>query len=228
MHEQDAQPELHDHQLAPHWLASVRRPEILADLESVYEGLAAAIAARGPKCWTSGKCCNFDAYGHKLYVTGLETAYTIERLSAPSTASAPPDESSAAATAPRWRDGILRQSDIDDALARGGCPFQSGSLCGVHAIRPLGCRVYFCDPTAQGWQQDVYEKLLKDLRALHDRHGIEYRYGEWRQMLARFASAEPRAHVLAAPPAAPQADQSHDSERRRTDFDIITGRYRVE
>jgi hypothetical protein len=43
--------------------------------------------------------------------------------------------------------------------------------------------VYFCDRSAQEWQQALSEHGLAQIRALHDRHGIEYRYGEWRSML---------------------------------------------
>jgi hypothetical protein len=58
----------------------------------------------------------------------------------------------------------------------------------VHRDRPLGCRVYFCDRSAQDWQQDLSERALAMVRAIHDRHGIEYRYGEWRTMLEKLAS----------------------------------------
>jgi Fe-S-cluster containining protein len=80
-------------------------------------------------------------------------------------------------------------ADVDEALARGGCPFQVRNLCGVHESKPLGCRVYFCDASAEKWQQDLSERLLGDLRAIHDRHGVEYRYGEWRVMLNMFRKA---------------------------------------
>jgi hypothetical protein len=53
----------------------------------------------------------------------------------------------------------------------------------VHTIKPLGCRVYFCDPTAQGWQQELSERTLAMVRAIHERHGVPYRYGEWRGLL---------------------------------------------
>jgi hypothetical protein len=56
----------------------------------------------------------------------------------------------------------------------------------VHALRPLGCRIYFCDQAAQGWQQDLSETLLARIRGLHDRFEVEYRYGEWRSMLGMF------------------------------------------
>jgi Fe-S-cluster containining protein len=146
--------------LAAHWLAAIRRAEVRTELDAIYDYVMAAIEARRPLCTASGRCCNFEAYGHRLYVTGLEAAYTVARLPAP-----------------------LTRAALDDARARGGCPFQAGTLCSVHGIKPLACRVYFCDPAAEGWMHDTSERMLKGLRELHRRHGLEYRYGEWRGLL---------------------------------------------
>jgi Fe-S-cluster containining protein len=167
----------HPDQLAADWLAAIARPSLRAALESIYTDAAAAIAARGPACWASGRCCHFEAHGHRLYVTGLETAYTIATLPPPGT--------------PALRAGspasLLSLPLLDSAKSRGGCPFQSNNLCTIHTIKPLGCRLYFCDASAQQWQHDLSETLLARIRALHNDHDIEYRYGEWRAMLARFA-----------------------------------------
>lgn len=201
-------------QLAEHWMESSSDDVIAAALEAIYAAAAAAIAARAPACWASGRCCNFDKAGHKLYVTGLETAYCLGRLM----------------TADLWKDAgkqvraaglhnVDRETngyggggdtaakglhslsilppgpmpsgrgliaDYDAAAARGGCPFQVRNLCGVHTIKPLGCRLYFCDRSAQEWQMDLSERLLTDIRAIHDRHNIPYRYGEWLSMLNMF------------------------------------------
>jgi Fe-S-cluster containining protein len=64
-----------------------------------------------------------------------------------------------------------------------GCPFQVGGLCGVHAVRPLGCRTFYCDPTSTEWQNALYERHHAELRTLHDVLGVPYRYVEWRQAL---------------------------------------------
>ncbi|HMN42266.1 MAG TPA: hypothetical protein PKE29_15580 [Phycisphaerales bacterium] len=166
----------HD-QLAADWLSAIARPDLRAALESIYADAAAAIAQRAPACWASGRCCNFDAHGHRLYVTGLETAYTIALLPPPGTPTLRGGSSPSSLSLP-----LLHQ-----APANPGCPFQSNNLCTVHTIKPLGCRLYFCDASAQQWQHDLSERLLSNIRALHDTHHIEYRYGEWRAMLARFA-----------------------------------------
>lgn len=150
-------------QLAASWIRAARSSPVTLDLQAVFSDVASQVQARGPACWASGRCCNFEQAGHRLYVTGLEAAYTIVRHS--------------------QSEGALSLPQIEAAKARGGCPFQESNLCGVHEIKPLGCRVYFCDRSAQEWQQRLSEHGLQQLRALHDRHGIEYRYGEWRQML---------------------------------------------
>jgi Fe-S-cluster containining protein len=152
-----------DSELVHSWLRAAVHPPVVAELEAIYDYTAAAIDSRRPICTASGRCCKFESWGHRLYVTGLEAAYTIARLAAP-----------------------LTPRQVESARAAGGCPFQLERLCSVHTIRPLGCRVYFCDGTAQDWQQDLYERTLRELRALHERHEIEYRYGEWRGMLEMF------------------------------------------
>ncbi len=89
-----------------HWLAAANNPAIRADLESVYAEVARAIAERAPACWASGRCCNFKEAGHRLYVTGLEAAYTVSR--SPHTTGA----------------RQLTAESLAEALARGGCPFR--------------------------------------------------------------------------------------------------------
>ena len=151
--------------MLPHaWLAAARDPQIAGELELLYEHIAQEVARHQPRCTQSGRCCHFDTWGHRLYVTGLEAAYLLTRLDRPLT---------------------------NEALARahGGCPFQKSSCCTAHAVRPLGCRVYYCDQADHGWQEALTERTLAEVRALHDRHALEYRYGEWRAMLAAFIDA---------------------------------------
>lgn len=161
------------------WIEAARRPALAEALAAVYGEAARAIARRGPACWASGRCCNFERYGHRLYVTGLEAASTLLfAASRPPTAHPPAPE-------PRG----LSLPQIDAAQASGGCPFQARNLCSVHEGKPLGCRVYFCDQSSQSWQHELSEELLGQIRGLHERHGVPYRYGEWRQMLRRVTFA---------------------------------------
>lgn len=179
------------------WLRAAGLGPAGDELERTYAEAAAAIAARGPACWASGRCCNFDQAGHRLYVTGLEAAYCVVRMIGSDWAAAAQrvrtgevgvsvtiaGRDVSVAPAPTG-DGIL--ADLAAARARGGCPFQLANLCGVHTIKPLGCRVYFCDQAAETWQQELSERLLGQIRDIHDRHQLPYRYGEWRDMLDEF------------------------------------------
>lgn len=188
------------------WLRAATAGVVVQELEGIYARCAEAIAARGPACWASGRCCNFEAAGHLLYVTGLEAAYTVARLDAAAWTGGPAKAETTEITigggARVLGGGAGADSAGGEKVAGGrtvgvspaaagrvlaaigsGCVFQKANLCGAHTIKPLGCRIYFCDRSAQDWQQDVHEMLITDLRRLHERHGIEYRYGEWRSML---------------------------------------------
>jgi Fe-S-cluster containining protein len=169
------------------WLAAIARGEVRSALEGLYTECTRAIETRGPACWASGRCCNFKATGHLLYVTGLEAAYTVANLppqpdARHATTLDPPPAAAGIRSLP-----VLSIHSLTRAVEDGGCPFQEANLCGVHSIRPMGCRVYFCDRTAQAWQHELSEDLHRRVRALHAEMGIEYRYAEWRAMLALFA-----------------------------------------
>src|SRR5215813_7644208 len=97
-------------------MASDLRSEIL----SVYAEVDRAVAAAGPVCVASGRCCRFKEYGHTLFLSNLEADILL--------AEAPPYE---------------------QPVAEDGCPFQKGTLCTAREPRPLGCRVFFCDPAYQ-------------------------------------------------------------------------------
>ncbi len=120
-------------------------------MEAFYIGIDAAVAARAPACLNRGDCCRFDAYDHRLYVTTVELAYFVRGLRE------------------QWR-------PADD---RGACPFQIAGLCAARSHRPMGCRVFFCDPAAQTWQNAEYERLLAELKTICEAFDVDYRYVEW-------------------------------------------------
>jgi Fe-S-cluster containining protein len=135
------------------------RVEVREAVGAVYRDIARAIEQRKPVCVMSGRCCRFEEYGHRLYVTTMELAcfvHDLKELGGPE------------------RSGLA----VD-----GGCRFQVGKRCGVHAIRPFGCRIFFCDSTAEEWQQSRYEEFHGRLKSLHDSLSVPYFYVEWRQGL---------------------------------------------
>lgn len=161
----------------PGWFAAAGDPGVDGELRAIFHRLQAEIEWRKPTCWISGKCCNFDTYGHRLYVTAMEIAWLLRQIPAQSL-----------------------PSHVDP---HGSCVFQVGKLCGVHSIRPLGCRIFFCQEGTGDWQHEVYERFQAELRVLHETRGIGYRYLEWRSGLIEAIAHKPT--VLTAAPVAPSA-----------------------
>lgn len=139
------------------------RAEVREAVGRLYADVAKEIDARRPVCAVSGRCCRFEEYGHRLYVTTIELAafvYDFETCG--------------------------RSPQLDESIERWsgtGCPFQLGKLCGVHLIRPFGCRMFFCDPTSTEWQNNQYERFHARLKLLHEELGVPYAYLEWRVAL---------------------------------------------
>ncbi len=145
--------------------SAASRAEVSDAVGGVYAALGDAIELRRPICVTSGRCCRFEEFGHRLFVTTMEMAAFVRDLGA---------ERTIPERVQRW--------------GGRGCPFQVGGLCSVHAIRPFGCRVFFCDATSTGWQSEQYERFHKELKRLHEALGVPYFYVEWRAALAALAS----------------------------------------
>lgn len=122
-----------------------------------YERLEARIATHHPVCRNRGLCCRFDDFGHKLYVTPAELAFFLGTVEA-------------------------TKAVADEADA---CPYQMNGLCGARAARPMACRIFFCESAGQGWQEDLTESALAELRRLHARFGLPYVYAEWRHALSQ-------------------------------------------
>lgn len=142
------------------------------DLLSLYRELDAAVAARGPACELSGRCCRFREYGHVLFLTMPEALIL--------TADAP--------TPPH---------DLDDGDT---CPWQDhAGRCTARGARPLGCRVFFCDPSFDIHSSELTERFLSRLRRLVEQRGWPWDYARLHDHLHR-ARAEGRLAIDLARP----------------------------
>jgi Fe-S-cluster containining protein len=162
-----------DEKLVAQWFAALERTEIMGALAAIAESIALEVEARRPICLASGRCCGFERHGHRLYATGLETAWCVRSMRARRADRALPS------------DPLRALAVVDDARVRGDCPFLvDGRLCGAHLERPFGCRVYYCDGAGAGWQEALAERSHRTVVRLHEEFELPYRYGEWRSMLA--------------------------------------------
>lgn len=137
-------------------MSASTRGEVRERIRGLYAELQQEIDRRRPVCVMSGRCCRFEEFGHRLYVTTAELAVFVAEL------------------------GELQPGFAAGPGVPGGCVFQTGKICRVHRIRPMGCRLFFCDSTAMEWQQAVYEEFHGRLKELHVELSIPYAYVEWR------------------------------------------------
>ncbi len=129
----------------------IESPELAATVRQrvleLYRAADAAVAAAGPVCVASGRCCRFKEYGHTLFLSSLEAEVLL--------AAAPP---------------------YDRPVTADFCPFQRDQLCTAREPRPLGCRVYFCDPAYQETGQHISEEFVQRLKRLAEELGVAWRY----------------------------------------------------
>jgi hypothetical protein len=127
---------------------SLRMDETLHEtILELYRQVDAEVAAAGPICQASGRCCRFKEYGHRMYLSNLEAAVLL--------AGAPPYE---------------------HPVSPDFCPFQRDNLCTAREPRPLGCRIFFCDPGYQETGNEITERYLRRLKELAVAHGLEWEY----------------------------------------------------
>lgn len=124
------------------------------ELSQIYRDIDALVKQAGPVCQASGRCCRFREWGHTLFLTRIEAEYLLEN-------------------APQW------DRPIDDSF----CPYQVKNLCMAREQRPLGCRVYFCDPSFQERMPEIMELGISKLRALADRTAVGWDYAPLHRFL---------------------------------------------
>src|SRR5258705_8729319 len=58
------------------------RAEVREAVVNLYSAVQREIDARRPLCVVSGRCCRFEEYGHRLFVTTMELATFFHELQA--------------------------------------------------------------------------------------------------------------------------------------------------
>ena len=120
---------------------------LVRGLEAAYGELEAEISASNPVCRRSGNCCHFAKFGHRLYASRAEALYFAFRHGVP-----------------------------DGPFSHDSCPFMRENSCTAREGRPLGCRVFFCDPSWKGRDSELSEKYIRRVGQLSDRLGISWDY----------------------------------------------------
>jgi Fe-S-cluster containining protein len=142
----------------PTWPVAEALPLVRIELGKLYRDLDRAIAEHRPTCELSGRCCKFKKYDHTLYLSAPEALLLV--------ADAPPPV-----------------RPLDDG---GTCPWQDErGRCSAREARPLGCRVFYCDPSYAPEAPGITEAFLSRLKRLTEEYGWPWCYAGLHQHLER-------------------------------------------
>ncbi len=111
------------------------------------------------RCDACGKCCDFDKYDHRLFVTSPELIYLIENLG----------------------------YENIKPMTTGCCPYQVDGRCSIYKYRFAGCRIFCCSGDAD-FQSRLSELTLAMFRQICIDFDIPYRYADLPTALNSVAS----------------------------------------
>ena len=135
---------------------------VIDEIKGIYDRMHAEIARHAPVCQVSGRCCRFRDYDHTLFLSQPELDLLVS-------------------------EGLPEGAVIDDA----SCPFQIKGLCTAREKRPLGCRVYFCDPNYEMTVgPEIAEQFTNELKEVHQRHELTWDYRPLHVHLTRFVETQ--------------------------------------
>ncbi|MHC4821872.1 MAG: hypothetical protein ACYTDX_09160 [Planctomycetota bacterium] len=123
-------------------------------LRDLYRDFDEETARIAPVCRASGRCCDFDAFGHTLFASRLEAEVLVEE-----SGGLPPE-------------------------TPGLCPWWVERQCTARAPRPLGCRAFFCDESKDEAMTASHEAFLSRLKDIHREHELPWNYAPLLRHLA--------------------------------------------
>jgi hypothetical protein len=99
------------------------------------------------RCCACGKCCDFEGFDHKLFITPPELIFLKMSL----------------------------HSENLKPMRTGQCPYNVRGKCSVYERRFSGCRIFSCKGDLD-FQSELSEKALKKFKVICEQFQIPYRY----------------------------------------------------
>jgi Fe-S-cluster containining protein len=145
-------------QMALTWIKNnLRNQPCLSAIQEIYHDIDKSIESVNPSCENCGSCCDFDSFGHRLYVTTLEMLYFFSGLE-----NSPARKPATTATPP----------------TAGRCPYRQPDGCVMREYRPASCRIFYCRDLDVNFQNELTEQVLDRLRRLHEQFNAVYCYAD--------------------------------------------------
>jgi Fe-S-cluster containining protein len=122
---------------------------IIEAVERIYSSLEAELLQTPDKCKACGKCCDFEFFDHKLYITAPELVYFKTKLAENKIPLLP--------------------------MTAGVCPYRRDGKCSVYPWRFAGCRIFNCTGNAD-LQSQLSEGTIASCKLLCEQLELKYRY----------------------------------------------------
>lgn len=128
---------------------------IAGTVRGIYEWLYVQ-QTPGTDCQACGKCCDFERFGHRLYLTTPELVFfenqiPVSRL-------------------------LPMETDV--------CPYRIDGKCSVYEERFAGCRIFMCKGDEQ-LQSMLSEAAIEQFKLLCREHNLPYEYMDLKTALNR-------------------------------------------
>jgi len=127
-----------------------KNKKVCEKVEQIYTWLDSQIKTSpdlAGKCSACGKCCDFDAFGHRLFVTTPELIFLTAKIG---------------------------HENIKPML-KTRCPFQSDDKCTIYEYRFASCRI-FCCKAEPDFRSKLTESAIKQLKSICTELDIPYNY----------------------------------------------------
>jgi len=108
-------------------------------------------------CDVCGKCCDFESFDHRLFVTPPELMYLAAKLGA----------------------------EKIRPMSGSRCPYNIGGKCTVYEYRFAGCRIFCCKADAD-FQSRLSESALEKFKSICTEFQVPYCYSDLATALNRF------------------------------------------
>jgi Fe-S-cluster containining protein len=134
---------------------------VVEAVERIYLSLEAELSQTPAKCKACGKCCDFESFGHKLYITTPELLYFRAMLAENKIPLLP--------------------------MTTSVCPYRRDGKCSVYPWRFAGCRIFNCTGDAD-LQGELSEKMIRWMKQICLQESLSYRYLDLRTALNQAAA----------------------------------------
>ena len=122
---------------------------------SIYDWVDRQVENNSSLCKACGQCCDFERFGHRLYITTPEMIYFKEKMS----------------------------SQAVKQMSSGICPYNLKGKCAVYKYRFAGCRIFSCKGD-RNKQSSISEEAVSRFRSVCREFEIDYRYTDLKTVLS--------------------------------------------